>query len=316
MYFAGLTWLVCFVVVFCMYKLSCVIAFYWQSYEFECLSENTKVNYCYYLKLLDKKYGQHPINDFTDRGHINNVRNWVKSFMNIYPEKARYVFRVLKILLNWAYIEFYIGENRTDLYKVRFPNVVKKDTSWSNDQIAFALQYAPIELKDFIIVALETGLRSCSLRDLKHENIKQDNSGNSFISIKMPKLKHHQAHENIIIPMTSTLQIWYDSRKNNRPYLLTSYSGDKFSKNSLSKVWRRFKRKHNGKFDDVTLHGLRKTTVTRLAMAGCTVMEIAAILGWSIKTVNRMLEDHYFTDKYSVAQGAIEKVNNISRQQI
>jgi integrase len=63
------------------------------------------------------------------------------------------------------------------------------------------------------------------------------------------------------------------------------------------------------KLENITPHGLRKTAVIRLAKAGCTVPEIASILGWSISSVQNMLDRHYFKDKISVAFSAIKKLN-------
>lgn len=52
---------------------------------------------------------------------------------------------------------------------------------------------------------------------------------------------------------------------------------------------------------------LRRTAVTRLAEAGCTVLEIAAITGHSIKTVESILEV-YFVRTAEIAENAIIKL--------
>lgn len=43
----------------------------------------------------------------------------------------------------------------------------------------------------------------------------------------------------------------------------------------------------------LTFHDLRGTVVTRLAIAGCTVPQIATITGHSLKDVATLLDAHY-----------------------
>jgi len=57
----------------------------------------------------------------------------------------------------------------------------------------------------------------------------------------------------------------------------------------------------------VTFHDLRGTAVTRLALAGCTVPEIASITGHSLKEVNGILDSHYLSRDAGLAEQAIRK---------
>ena len=49
---------------------------------------------------------------------------------------------------------------------------------------------------------------------------------------------------------------------------------------------------------DLHFHDLRGTAVTRLALAGCTVPEIAAITGHSLKDVEAILDAHYLGGRF------------------
>lgn len=285
---------------------------YRQSYEFECLAPVTKEQYLYYLRIIIEKWGLTPFSDFAYRSIINQIRLWIKKIANRYPRKAEYVLDVFKILINWAYIEDYININLTDLLKVKFPPKKLNDTSWSDEQIDFVFKNAPLEFSNYVLLALETGLRPCSLRNLKNTMIETDLKGNKFIILPMPKKKHNQRSDGLIIPMSNKLKKWYSNQDFKSHYILTNYSGDPFSKSSLESLWKRFRKKHKHIMEGTTLHGLRKTTVRRLAVSGCTVMEIAALLGWSLKTVNLMLDNHYYTDKSTVALSAIGKLDNLN----
>jgi integrase len=58
----------------------------------------------------------------------------------------------------------------------------------------------------------------------------------------------------------------------------------------------------------VTFHDLRGTAVTRLAIAGCTEAEIAAITGHSLRDVAAILDAHYLHRDPALAENAIRKL--------
>jgi hypothetical protein len=60
--------------------------------------------------------------------------------------------------------------------------------------------------------------------------------------------------------------------------------------------------------DDLHFHDLRGTAVTRLALAGCTVPQIAAITGHSLRDVEEILDTHYLGGKAELAEAAIIKL--------
>jgi hypothetical protein len=49
--------------------------------------------------------------------------------------------------------------------------------------------------------------------------------------------------------------------------------------------------------------------VTRLALAGCTVPEIASITGHSPRNVEEILEAHYLGGRVDLAEQAVVKLN-------
>lgn len=59
--------------------------------------------------------------------------------------------------------------------------------------------------------------------------------------------------------------------------------------------------------DGLHFHDLRGTTCTMLAEAGCTPSEIAAVLGWTVKTVNAML-DTYQSRTAALSDSAVAKL--------
>jgi hypothetical protein len=59
---------------------------------------------------------------------------------------------------------------------------------------------------------------------------------------------------------------------------------------------------------DVRFNDLRGTAVTRLALAGCTVPQIAGFTGHSLKDVERILQAHYLGGKFELAEQAMTKL--------
>jgi integrase len=64
--------------------------------------------------------------------------------------------------------------------------------------------------------------------------------------------------------------------------------------------------------DGLHFHDLRGTTCTLLTEAGCTPSEIAAMLGWTVTTVNQML-DTYQAMTASLSNSAVAKLEKMAR---
>src|SRR5215813_11794173 len=58
----------------------------------------------------------------------------------------------------------------------------------------------------------------------------------------------------------------------------------------------------------VTFHDLRGTAVTRLALAGCSEMEIATLTGHSLRDVHAILDAHYLNRAPALAESAVRKL--------
>src|SRR5205814_10368164 len=65
-----------------------------------------------------------------------------------------------------------------------------------------------------------------------------------------------------------------------------------------------------------TFHDLRGTAVTRLFIAGCDVPEIATITGHTLKSVEVVLDRHYFHRDIKLAERAMDKRLAYERSQL
>ena len=58
----------------------------------------------------------------------------------------------------------------------------------------------------------------------------------------------------------------------------------------------------------VTFHDLRGTAVKRLALAGCSEMEIVTLTGHSLRDVGAILDAHYLNRDPALAENAVRKL--------
>jgi integrase len=88
--------------------------------------------------------------------------------------------------------------------------------------------------------------------------------------------------------------------------ILTNTEGKPWTSDGFRTSWGKACAK--AQIEDLTFHDLRGTAVTRLAIAGCTVPEIASITGHSLKDVEDILDKHYLARDQALAETAIRKL--------
>jgi integrase len=125
------------------------------------------------------------------------------------------------------------------------------------------------------------------------------------------RLRQGKTRKRVTIPVGVPLKAALDARKANRPpstIILTNTRGLPWTEDGFRTSWgKAFDR--SGISDDLHFHDLRGTAVTRLALAGCTVPQIAAITGHSLKDVEALLDAHYLGGAVELAEAAIVKLN-------
>jgi integrase len=87
--------------------------------------------------------------------------------------------------------------------------------------------------------------------------------------------------------------------------ILETPSGKPWTKSHFNNHWRPTVLKAG--LDGLHFHDLRGTTCTALAEAGATASEIAAMLGWTVSTVNHML-DTYQAMTAALSDSAVAKL--------
>jgi integrase len=120
------------------------------------------------------------------------------------------------------------------------------------------------------------------------------------------RLKQGKTGAHVIVPIGAPLRAALDDLPHIKETIVTNSHGKAWTLDGFRSSWRRA-------CDAVgiiglTFHDLRGTAVTRLALAGCTAVEIGAITGHSMRDIHQILDVHYLGGKLELAQQAIAKL--------
>ena len=110
------------------------------------------------------------------------------------------------------------------------------------------------------------------------------------------------------IPCHSVLRVALDSAPRRSPLILVSSTGRPWREDHFRHVWR--KATLAAGLDGLQYRDLRRTAIVRLAEAGATVPEIAAISGHQIHSCQRILEV-YLPRNVEMARAGIVKLENV-----
>ena len=119
---------------------------------------------------------------------------------------------------------------------------------------------------------------------------------------------------NVVIPVASPLKAALDATPKRSPIILLNSDGRPWTWSGFRTSWGKACAKAG--IMDLTFNDLRGTAVTRLALAGCTEAEIAAITGHSLRDVRSILDAHYLHRDPALAQSAISKLESFYLQRL
>jgi integrase len=265
-----------------------IIAGYKASKDFEKLEPRTQRDYLNHIARIENDFGDLPIDALDDPRVTKDFLEW-RDGLAISPRQADYSWTVLMRLVSWARargLTLYRPPDRVEpLYRAD-----RADKIWRDDHIAAFMAVASEPLQRALVLALETGQRQGDLLALPWSAF-----DGTFI-----RLRQNKTRARVNIPVTRRLRAVLDNTKRVATTILTDRNGRPWGEKNFQNQWRYVTRKVG--INDLHFHDLRGTAVTRLAEAGCTTAEIAAITGHSMRDVGRIF-DRYLarTDKLAVA---------------
>jgi integrase len=276
-----------------------LIALYRGSSEFTTLADKTRKSYGYFLKLIENEYGNMPL----DVVQHPKARGEFKAFRDRLASKPRtadllwvVLARVLSVGKDRGMIAVNVCERGGRLYRAD-----RTEKIWRTQDIKAFCAVANPELQFALVAALWLGQRQSDLLRLAWTNY----DGTHV------KLRQGKGKKRVTIPVGAPLKAALDAAKLARPdatTILTNTRGASWTEDGFRTSWGKAFRKAK-LAEDLHFHDLRGTAVTRLALAGCTVPQIAAITGHSLKDVESILSAHYLGGTLELAEAAITKLN-------
>ncbi|NBJ13297.1 tyrosine-type recombinase/integrase [Microvirga arsenatis] len=264
------------------------------SSEYKSLSDSSKRAYQTYLNLIDAEFGDLPLEALTAPEIRGDFKAW-RDGMADTPRKADYAWTVLARVLSVAKDRGRITVNPCErggrLYKAD-----RNDLIWTEDTLRRLFTVASPEVMSVVIFGLWTGQRQGDLLRLPW----------SAYDGKYLRLKQGKTGARVTVPVGVRLAEEIGSLKKHGTIMLTSSDKTPWTSDGFRASFRKACAKAG--IGDLHFNDLRGTAVTRLAIAGATEFEIAAITGHTVKDVHSILDRHYLSRDVVLAENAIRKL--------
>ncbi|QCE34177.1 hypothetical protein FAI40_01820 [Acetobacteraceae bacterium] len=264
----------------------------WQkSAHFLSLSQGTKKAYNRLLLSMQKEdYAEHLVSDFEAR----HIRRFIARHAET-PAAANHRLKLFRILFDFAIKDGLRSDNPAKDIK-KYKEKAEGQSPWTDEEIKVFEDYWPtgtVQRRAFALM-LYTGQRRSDIVKISPKD-RKDN---------LLEVTQKKTGTSLLIPIHPALQKELDPIKIGDAYLLSS-NGIPFTANGF---YMRFKkwREQAGLPAGLSPHGLRKTTAKKLAEAGCSTHEIAAITGH--KTLSEIERYTKSADQEKMAIEAIKKL--------
>jgi integrase len=269
-----------------------------KSPAFARLAPRTKLDYFAAKARIDAKWGAYPLAAIEDPKIRPRFLDWRDQMGATSPRQADAVLGVLRIILEWGRDRGLIAHNHATRPKKLYRSN-RSDKLWLPEHLDAFRAVASPEMRLALELALWTGQRQGDLLRL---------GWSSYDGTRLT-LRQGKRHRKVDMPVAGPLKYLLDSTKRRALTILTDAKG---------RPWRVDPKpthfQHNWRaatlaagLDGLHFHDLRGTTCTLLAEAGATPSEIAAMLGWTVTTVNQML-DTYQSMTASLSDSAVAKL--------
>lgn len=265
------------------------------------LADSTKSEYTRIFKFWDKQFGKVPVAALAAKGFREDVLEWHDEFSADKPREADNRVTILARVLSWASKDRSLKANVLEGFDRAYSSD-RADIVWLPEQLEAFLEVANPEMQLAAILALHTGQRAGDIRRMAWTNF-----DGSRITLRQGKTGRL-----VVIPCTKALKATLEALPRKGALILTTKTGLAFKPEYLKRQFRAAR--DAAGLGDLHFHDLRGTAVTTLFEGGCTVAEVAAITGHSLKTAQSIL-DRYLARTGVLAESAILKFENRMEQE-
>lgn len=280
--------------------LQSLIDAYQNSDDFRQRAERTKVDYRAKIKIIERKFGTLPIKAIEhepDRCR-GLFLDWRDKLPGASRRQADYAIVVFAAVLSWAKERGKLRVNPL-IKPGRYYQGSRRDRVWSDEEERAFLAAVPARMRLPFLLAIWTAQRQGDLLRLSWTAY----SG-GFI-----RLRQSKTGARVEIPVSAPLRAALDAAKGERgsaTTILVTSDGTPWTSDGFRSSWRKACAKAG--IDGLTFHDLRGTAITRLAVAGASEAQIAAVSGLSLKDVTSILDRHYLKRDRELAESAIAKL--------
>lgn len=274
--------------------LQALIDGYQKSPQYTKLAPRTKDDYDAALIRIGDRFGNHPLAVIEDPKIRVRFLQWRDERAKTSARQADAVLGVLRIVLEWGRDRGLISHNHASRPKKVY-KADRADKLWLPDDIAAMRAVAEPKIRLAFELALGTGQRKGDLLKLPW----------TAYDGQRIRLRQAKRKRMIDMPVTQSLKALLDAQPRTAKTILTREDGESWGMSNFNTHWRAAVLKAGR--DGLHFHDLRGTACTILAQAGATPSEIAAMLGWTVSTVARML-DLYQAMTASLSDAAVAKL--------
>jgi integrase len=211
------------------------------------------------------------------------------------PRKADLAWTVLARILSFAKDRGIITSNPCERGG-RLYVADRRDKIWTEQNIAAVLSVGSPELQLALVLALWSGQRQGDLLRLPW----------SAYESPYIRLRQSKGGRRVAMPAGGPLRALLDTTESRGPLILTNTLGRPWTSDGFRTSWA--KACERAGIEGLTFHDLRGTAVVRLAIAGASVPQIAAVTGHSLKDVEAILDAHYPGRDIQLAEAAVLKL--------
>lgn len=275
-----------------------LIADYEASPDYTDRAASTRKDYRLWLTRVSQRFGSVPVEAFEDRRMRGDIIDWRNNWAS-QPRTADKASVMMSTLLNWAVengrLDTNVAAGIKQLHSVNKADQIWEDRHWK----AFGAldkdgkPICPPHLMDALKLASLTGLRLGDLVKLDWSHV-----GDKAIVLVTAKRKGRA-----VIPIIPELRAHLDSRAHREGQVLLNSRGKPWTESGLGSV---FQKKQPEGFDR-TMHDLRGTYATWLAVKGLTDEQIARIIGWTAKRVSEIRAR--YVDEARVVVSLVERLS-------
>lgn len=263
-----------------------VAAEFFASVNFKKKKARTQDDYRRWLNRFTAEFGPDTIKIWEVPASRREVEKWRSRWMES-PKQYDYAASVVSLFLNWAkkeaYIDSHYCEGLEKLYQVD-----RSDSVWSPSDIKALEEVAPPWVRRILIAATETGLRVGDLVKLSHNQIERTPSGRRI------RVKTSKRGIPAFIPVTDRMGHLIDDTSSTQLLILTNATSLPLTPHRASEGLRQWRDKAGLGPEkigyDLRLNDARGTAATRLLREGLSLAQIAACMGWSLRTAAAMIE--------------------------